>query len=85
MKVRLLIILLTMPFIRAFSGFNEKVPIKWGKINASEFNINSYNKDSTVHAIVLCDFGNIEISNRTYYTRHTRIKIIDEDGLKYAE
>jgi hypothetical protein len=31
-----------------------------------------------------CDYGDIEITNRTFYTCHTRIRILKEDGLKYA-
>ena len=67
-------------------GFSyvDKPPIRWGRIAKSEFEINSFMGDTSVSAVVLCDFGDIKITNRTFYTRHVRIKILDNSGLKYA-
>jgi hypothetical protein len=62
----------------------DKYPIRWGKITESEFEIKSFQGDTSVSAIILCDFGDIKITNRTFYTRHVRIKILKESGLKYA-
>ena len=62
----------------------DKYPIRWGKITESEFEIKSFQGDTSVPAIILCDFGDIKITNRTFYTRHVRIKILRESGLKYA-
>jgi hypothetical protein len=70
--------------IPTMGRFGEKLPIKWGKIARAEFSIAPSEADSAASAIVLCDFGNIEISNRTFYTRHTRIKILKPEGLRYA-
>lgn len=67
-----------------FAGFKSKLPVKWGKINTAEFSIVPAGADINAPAIVLCDYGDIEITNRTFYTRHTRIKILNQDGLKYA-
>src|SRR5512133_946345 len=79
--IYLLMIVLSAP---AYAGFKAKLPVRWGKVNPSEFSIQPSGTNASAPAIVLCDFGNIEISNRTFYTRHTRIKILNEDGLKYA-
>ena len=65
-------------------SYSEKLPIKWGRIAKSEFEIKSFRGDTSVDAIILCDFGDIRITNRTFYTRHVRIKILNSNGLKYA-
>lgn len=77
----LLCLLFTCP---AFAGNSEKYPIRWNKITPAEFEINPRGRDSAAPAIVLCDFGNIQVTNRTFYSRHTRIKILNNDGLRYA-
>jgi hypothetical protein len=63
----------------------DKLPIRWGKVAESEFEIKSFQGDTSIDAVVLCDFGDIKITNRTFYTRHVRIKILKENGLKYAK
>jgi len=67
-----------------FAGFGDKSPIRWGKVSPAEFSVKPLGSDSAAPAVVLCDFGDIDISNRTFYTRHTRIKIMNEAGLRYA-
>jgi hypothetical protein len=84
MKAIHVLILMMLVYLPAQAGFREKPPIRYGKVSKAEFSINSFRNDTTMPAIVLCDFGSIEISNRTFYTRHTRIKIINEKGFKYA-
>jgi transglutaminase-like putative cysteine protease len=79
----LLYILLVAFSLPVSAGFG-KYPIRWGKVSPSEFTIVPQGKDAGAPAIVLCDFGDIEVTNRTFYTRHTRIKILNEAGLKYA-
>jgi len=80
-----LILFLSIPFIFLKSyGFTDKTPIKWGKISKSEFEINSFRGDTTVPAIILCDYSNIRITNRTIYSHHKRIKINHQEGLKYS-
>lgn len=65
-------------------GFTGKDPIRWGKVSNSEFEVNAFRGDSTVPAIILCDYGHIRISSRTIYTHHKRIKINHQKGLKYS-
>jgi|WetSurMetagenome_2_1015567.scaffolds.fasta_scaffold42150_2 hypothetical protein len=84
MKIRISIFLICISTVAAFAGFGEKLPIRWGRISPSEFSIRPLGSDSAAPAIVLCDFGFIDISNRTFYRRHTRIRIMNEEGLRYA-
>jgi hypothetical protein len=84
MKNRIYILLGLLYAFPVFAGFGDRYPIRWGKVSPSEFNVLPAGRDSAAPAIVLCDFGHIEVTNRTFYSRHTRIKIINEDGLKYA-
>jgi hypothetical protein len=84
MKIRISFLLLYLSTVVTFAGFGEKFPMRFGKISSSEFKVRPPGSDSAAPAVVLCDFGNIEISNRTFYTRHTRIKIMNEEGLRYA-
>ena len=84
MKQITLLIILSFFFLKS-SGFKEKTPIKWGRVSKSEFDINSFRGDTTVAAIILCDYGNIRISNRTIYSHHKRIKINHQKGLKFSK
>jgi hypothetical protein len=84
MKTRIILLLMIISSVPAYAGFREKLPIHWGKVSLAEFSIVPQGRDSAAPAIVLCDFGDIEISNRTFYARHTRIKILKEEGLQYA-
>ena len=73
----LLCLLFTLP---VFAGNSDRYPIRWNKITSAEFNVKPAGQDSAASAVVLCDFGNIEVTNRTFYSRHTRIKILNNDG-----
>ena len=84
MKKQVMVTALILLFISPVFSYNEKPPIKWGQVTKSEFSIKSFRGDSSVDAIILCDYGDIKITNRTFYTRHTRIKILNSEGYKYA-
>ncbi|MBN2348602.1 MAG: DUF3857 and transglutaminase domain-containing protein [Bacteroidales bacterium] len=75
------ITLLALP-VNAFEG---KPPIKWNNISQKEFLVEAPSFDRNASAVILCDFGEIEISNRTFYKRHVRIKILNEKGLEFAK
>lgn len=70
--------------LSTYAGFKSKLPVKYGKISPLEFSVTPGGSDAQAPAIVLCDYGEIEITNRTFYKRHIRIKILNEEGLKYA-
>ncbi|MBN2213908.1 MAG: DUF3857 domain-containing protein [Bacteroidales bacterium] len=85
MRTRKIILVAFLSFILIKSfGFTGKEPIKWGKVSKSEFEINSFRGDSSPPAIILCDYGNIRITNRTMYSHHKRIKINHQEGLKFS-
>ncbi len=77
----LLMIISSVPVL---AGFGEKLPVRWGKVSPKEFTVLPQGGDAQAPAIVLCDYGHIEISNRTFYTRHIRMKILNTSGLEYA-
>lgn len=65
--------------------FSKKDPIRYGKISNFERNIQKTNLDPNADAIILCDFGEINFSgNSVEITRHTRIKILNQNGLDEA-
>lgn len=66
-------------------GIEDPPPIKWGKISTAEKSISSETFSEHTPAVVLCDFGSIEITNRTMYSRHVRMKVLSEEGLGYAK
>ncbi|PKP35242.1 MAG: hypothetical protein CVT98_10295, partial [Bacteroidetes bacterium HGW-Bacteroidetes-15] len=67
-----------------------KIP-KYGKDIENDLKMNTCAMDSSAHAVVLFDNGSSIIKYNTqqggFYVeinRHTRIKILDKDGLEYA-
>lgn len=68
----------------SLSVWADEPPIKWGKISKAEFNMQAPANDPDAPAIILCDYGQIEVTNRTFYKRHIRIKILKEEGVKYS-
>lgn len=81
MKLRIAILLLFFIFtyVRA-----DKPPIVWGKITDIEKKMQAPPDDKDAPAIVLCDYGEINVSNRTFYKRHIRIKILKPEGVQYG-
>lgn len=62
----------------------QKEPIKWGKLLPNDTSMSVYVKDPNASAVVLCDFGTADVGPRTEYTRHVRIKILKNEGIKYG-
>jgi hypothetical protein len=62
----------------------QKAPIKWGKILSGDTSLRACPSDPKAPAVVLCDYGTAAIGPRTEYTRIVRIKILKEEGVKYA-
>lgn len=84
MKTKPLFLLNCLLILLCSVASAQKKPIKWGKILASDTSMTVYKADPKAPAVVLCDFGTTEIGPRTEYTRHVRIKILKEEGIKYA-
>ena len=63
----------------------ERPPIKFGKVSMEEMNMTVYEKDSSAVAVKLFDVGESSVNGfKSTYKRHTRIKILKEDGLQFG-
>jgi len=73
----------------------QKSPVKFGDVSVADLEMTIHPIDSTAEAVVLSDFGHAHLglrsiheSNGAYtmnFERHTRIKILKKDGLKWAD
>lgn len=72
-------------------GWTQKaVPMKWGKIDPAHLSMKTYDRDTSAEAVVLCNFGKIEVeylgdSWKYRFSHHKRIKILKESGFRYGE
>lgn len=62
----------------------KETPITWGEVDQRDIELSTWKEDPEASAVILCDYGTLTIGPRTVYTRHFRIKILKEEGLKYA-
>lgn len=64
----------------------QKDPIKWKKVNDEEINLKKTSLDTNANAVVLCDYGSLEIPDYEpmKMTRHVRIKILKKEGFDEA-
>ncbi|CAN5318661.1 hypothetical protein BH11BAC6_BH11BAC6_10770 [soil metagenome] len=85
----LLLLLLAFSLNNVFA--QESPSIKFGKINAADFIINSPVVDSNANAVVIADIGTCEFEGNNkgwfslVYTEHKRIKIINKNGFSEAD
>ena len=68
----------------------QKSPIKFGEIPMADLTMDTYEKDTSASAVVLVDYGvaylEILVGGASLnFERHTRIKILSKDGLKWAD
>jgi hypothetical protein len=61
----------------------QKAPIKYGKVSKEELEMKYYDKDSSASAVVLCDYGSLNVETFKF-TRVIRIKILTKEGLDWA-
>jgi hypothetical protein len=64
----------------------QSSPIKWGDIPSEHLEMKIYEADSSAHAVILCDFGELEFqAPRGYdeytFKRHKRIKILNKNAI----
>ncbi|HEX3008132.1 MAG TPA: DUF3857 domain-containing protein, partial [Bacteroidales bacterium] len=86
MKKILISLLTVMLFgVADVLAYTSKPPIKYGHILKEDLQMSTYKPDPSASAVVLCDYGTVRVGPRTEYIRHVRIKILKEDGLKYAK
>lgn len=68
------------------NGYSQKAPMKYGKPSETEIKLTEF---QNADAVILCDFGEYYLDGKVgpvyfYFKRHLRIKILTENGLKYA-
>jgi hypothetical protein len=66
--------------------FGQRMPMKYGKIEGKDTALKSY---QGADAVILCDYGQYNFDGTIgvvylNYTRHVRIKILNEAGLRFA-
>lgn len=69
----------------ALSIFAQKSPMKWGEIPSEDLKMTVYAQDTTAKAVVLGNFGNLEIDLshgdiRYTFEQHRRVKILKRSG-----
>lgn len=74
----------------AFIALCQKSPFKFGDIPTEDLTMSIYDKDSSAAAVVLFDFGKAYIGFNAAgavltFERHVRIKILNKDGLSWAD
>jgi hypothetical protein len=67
----------------------QKSPIKFGMIPLEDLKMTLYEKDSSASAVMLVDYGEAYITLNAHaaslnFDRHVRIKILNKEGLKWA-
>jgi len=70
--------------------YAQKSPIKFGAIPLEDLKMTTYAPDTSASAVILTDYGaaRLMITNSTaslLYERHTRIKILKKEGLRWAD
>ncbi|MBL7850473.1 MAG: DUF3857 domain-containing protein [Cyclobacteriaceae bacterium] len=77
-----LLVLMLLP-LAVFA--QKRPPIKFGNVSMEEMNMTVYEKDSSAIAVKLFDIGESSVNGiKSTYKRHTRIKILKEEGLQYG-
>ena len=65
-------------------GYSQKAPIKFGKINKKDLEMQTCIIDSTAPAVILCDYGYFN-GNTFQFTRIMRIKILKKSGRGWGD
>lgn len=70
----------------------QKPPITWKKVPMEDLKMKTYELDTSASAVVLCDYGKYYFDTNpggqhlfVYNSRHVRIKILKQEGLKYTK
>ncbi|MDD5508405.1 MAG: hypothetical protein PHD25_08780 [Bacteroidales bacterium] len=77
-------------FFTARPAAAQKDPVKYGKIELSELEMTSYDKDTTAHAVILVDYGTSSFNYSDHsgfqlqFSRTVRIKIFHKEGFDNA-
>jgi len=82
--------LLPILFLSSFHLHAQKAPMKFGKIDMADLQMEVYEKDSSASAVILGDYGLCKIDYgsdqfQIEFERHVRIKILTKEGLDWAD
>ncbi len=77
-------IISSMLFLIVNLTFNQKAPIKYGKVPVEDLEMTVYEPDTSAAAVILCDYGHFN-ANVHEFTRLLRIKILKKEGLSWAD
>lgn len=86
----LLLTVMVFGFLQNYLFAQEKPDIKYGKITSSDFDLSQSKFDTSVSAVVIADVGrsDFEGNNDGWFSlsfkKHTRIKILNKNGLDAA-
>jgi len=76
---------ITILLLIVFSGFSQSKPMKWGKVSKEEIELQTVTYEPNATAVMLCSFGDLSFgSSNILIQKHFRIKILTEEGKKYA-
>ncbi|MGE5106385.1 MAG: DUF3857 domain-containing protein [Sphingobacteriales bacterium] len=90
MKITGITLLLGFLFFQNYLSAQDKSNVKFGKISAEDFVINSPVVDSSTKAVIIADIGSSEFEGNLKsgfsirFKRFTRIKILNKNGLNAA-
>jgi hypothetical protein len=91
MQHRNLILILLLGLLSSLNLYGQKNPMKYGNIQRQELEMQRYAADTTANAVILGDYGLIEIIyNNTkgfqyHFNRHLRVKILNKDAFELAD
>jgi hypothetical protein len=90
MKAVTLIVAGLMTCLTVCSFAQEKLPIKFGRVNPADFDLSTQKIDTGVNAVVIADVGNSSFEGNTkgffsiVFKRQMRIKILSKNGMDAA-
>ena len=64
-KRQLLFSVLASLFLFSQNSIAQKNPIKFGKIEKEDLEMQRYEKDPDAHALILCDYGSVRMDYET--------------------
>ncbi|MGF7077985.1 hypothetical protein ABIB50_000317 [Mucilaginibacter sp. UYCu711] len=82
-------LLVNLVFLSLFTALNAQ-DFSFGTVDQAELNMPRYKNDEAAHAVFLNEYGEASIFSGSLgritlrYTYHARIKIFDNDGIKYG-
>ena len=80
---KLLLLFIILPLF-AQSGFGQKAPVTFGKVDPQDVKMKVYDLDTSAVAVVLADYGYFDVEDFDF-TRTLRVKILKKAGYGLAD